>query len=53
MKIIVFEAENVKRLKAATIQPKPDGSDRGAVEIFIEDGAVFSETENQPVSEEM
>lgn len=25
MKIIVFEAENVKRLKAATIQPKPDG----------------------------
>ncbi len=28
-------------------------SDRGAVEIFIEDGEVFSETENQPVSEEM
>lgn len=28
-------------------------SDRGAVEIFIEDGAVFSETENQPVSEDL
>ena len=26
---------------------------RGAVEIFIDDGAVFSETENQPVSEDL